>query len=88
VIFQSRLAALGMSHISEPVILFMLAVRPARRWLMSRPASVLSDPLPVALALALTAAWVTGSLGLPSMALADLVRWRVRPRNPALWKER
>jgi hypothetical protein len=42
----------------------------------------------VALALALTAAWVTGSLGLPSMALADLVRWRVRPRNPALWKER
>jgi len=68
VIFQSRLADLGMSHISEPVILFMLAVRPARRWLMSRPASVLSDPLPV--------------------ALADLVRWRVRPRNPALWKER
>jgi K+:H+ antiporter len=41
----------------------LLAVRPLLRWWMSR-GSPLSDPLPVALALALGSAWVTASLGL------------------------
>jgi K+:H+ antiporter len=42
----------------------LLAVRPALRWWIRRPGSVLSNQLPVALALALGSAWVTGSLGL------------------------
>ena len=42
----------------------LLAVRPALRWWISRRRSVLSNQLPVALALALGSAWVTTSLGL------------------------
>jgi Kef-type K+ transport system membrane component KefB len=42
----------------------LLAVRPALRWWISRPRSVLTSQLPVALALALGSAWVTASLGL------------------------
>lgn len=39
-------------------------VRPALRWWLARPATVLSSPVPVALVLALGSAWVTESLGL------------------------
>jgi Kef-type K+ transport system membrane component KefB len=42
----------------------LLLVRPALRWWISRSHSVLSNQLPVALALALGCAWVTASLGL------------------------
>jgi Kef-type K+ transport system membrane component KefB len=42
----------------------LLAVRPALRWWIERPGSVMSAQLPVALALALGSAWVTASLGL------------------------
>jgi Kef-type K+ transport system membrane component KefB len=42
----------------------LLVVRPALRWWMGRRSSVLSNKLPVALALALGGAWVTASLGL------------------------
>jgi Kef-type K+ transport system membrane component KefB len=44
--------------------IMLLAVRPALRWWISRPGSVLSNQLPVALILALGSAWVTASLGL------------------------
>ncbi|MEU4877001.1 cation:proton antiporter [Streptomyces sp. NPDC021608] len=39
-------------------------VRPALRWWLARPATLLSNPVPVALVLALGSAWVTESLGL------------------------
>jgi Kef-type K+ transport system membrane component KefB len=42
----------------------LLAVRPALRWWIGRRRSLLSNQLPVALALALGSAWVTASLGL------------------------
>lgn len=42
----------------------LLLVRPALRWWIRRSRSVLSNQLPVALALALGCAWVTASLGL------------------------
>jgi Kef-type K+ transport system membrane component KefB len=44
--------------------IMLLAVRPALRWWIRRPGSVLSNQLPVALILALCSAWVTASLGL------------------------
>jgi Kef-type K+ transport system membrane component KefB len=46
------------------VVIMLFAVRPALRWWITRQRSVLSNPLPVALALALGSAWVTASLGL------------------------
>jgi Kef-type K+ transport system membrane component KefB len=50
--------------ISSFTVFMLLVVRPAlRRW-VSRPRSVLSNQLPVALALAMGSAWVTTSLGL------------------------
>ena len=42
----------------------LLGVRPALRWWIERPGSVVSSQLPVALTLALGSAWVTASLGL------------------------
>ncbi|WP_369174961.1 cation:proton antiporter [Streptomyces sp. R28] len=56
-----------------PTVLALLAVfsaflfavvRPVLRWWLERPAAVMSDPVPVALVLALGSAWVTESLGL------------------------
>lgn len=56
-----------------PVALALLAafvafvlglVRPVLRWWLNRPATLLSDPVPVALVLALGSAWGTESLGL------------------------
>jgi Kef-type K+ transport system membrane component KefB len=46
------------------VAVMLLAVRPALLLWIRRPRSVLSNPLPVALVLALGSAWVTASLGL------------------------
>jgi Kef-type K+ transport system membrane component KefB len=46
------------------VAFMLLAVRPLLRWWMSQRYSLLSNPLPVAMALALGSAWVTASLGL------------------------
>ncbi|MGW2048375.1 cation:proton antiporter [Streptomyces sp. NPDC001858] len=44
---------------------FLLGVvRPALRWWLQRPATLLSNPVPIAMALALGSAWVTESLGL------------------------
>ncbi len=50
--------------VSGLIVIMLVAVRPALRWLINRPRSVLSNPLPVALALALSSAWVTATLGL------------------------
>lgn len=58
---------------SWPVALALLAgfvafvlglVRPLLRWWLERPATLLSNPVPAALVLALGCAWVTESLGL------------------------
>lgn len=69
-------ALVGTAHkpgIPWPVILILiscfaaimlLAVRPVLRWWIVRERSLLSNPLPVALALTLGSAWVTASLGL------------------------
>jgi Kef-type K+ transport system membrane component KefB len=46
------------------VAAMLLLVRPALRWWIARRGSLLSSPLPVALALALGSAWVTATLGL------------------------
>lgn len=46
------------------VAVMLLAVRPALRWWIGRPQSLLSNRLAVAMTLALGSAWVTASLGL------------------------
>ncbi len=46
------------------VALMLGAVRPVLRWWIRRPATVLSNQVPLALVLAVGSAWVTGSLGL------------------------
>jgi Kef-type K+ transport system membrane component KefB len=45
-------------------LIMLTAVRPALRWWMGRPGSVLASRITVALALTLGSAWVTASLGL------------------------
>ncbi len=45
-------------------VIMLRMVRPALRWWIARPRSVLSNQLPAAVALALGSAWVTASLGL------------------------
>jgi Kef-type K+ transport system membrane component KefB len=60
-------------HFSWPVMLLLtggfvavmlIAVRPALTWWTSRSQSLLSDPMLIAFALAMTSAWVTATLGL------------------------
>ena len=46
------------------VAVMLIVVRPALTWWTSRSQSLLSDPVPVAFALALASAWVTATLGL------------------------
>jgi Kef-type K+ transport system membrane component KefB len=46
------------------IILMLVVVRPALSWWTGRSQSVLSDPVPIAFALAMGSAWVTASLGL------------------------
>jgi Kef-type K+ transport system membrane component KefB len=46
------------------VAFMLLAVRPALRWWIRRPGAVLTNQLPVALALTLGSAWITAALGL------------------------
>ena len=50
--------------ISAFAAVMLLAVRPAVRWWIRRPQTVLANQLPVALGLTLGSAWVTASLGL------------------------
>ncbi len=81
------------SRFSWPVTLFLTAclvvvmlalVRPLLAWWLSRPQSVLVDPIPVAFVLALGCAWATGSLGLHPVFggfLAGLVMRGSRPAD-------
>lgn len=68
-------ALVGTGHSGRPwavtvlltvafIAAMLLLARPATRWWVTRRGSVLSDPVPVAMVLALGSAWVTASLGL------------------------
>jgi Kef-type K+ transport system membrane component KefB len=59
----------------------LVAVRPAVSWWTSRRQSLLSSPVPVAFALALASAWVTGALGLHPIFGAFLAGLTMRGRN-------
>jgi Kef-type K+ transport system membrane component KefB len=63
------------------VVVMLAAVRPAVSWWTNRRQSVLSDPLPVAFALAMASAWVTASLGLHPIFGAFLAGLTMRGRN-------
>jgi Kef-type K+ transport system membrane component KefB len=65
------------------VVVMLAVVRPAVSWWMSRSRSVLSSPVPVAFALAMTSAWVTASLGLHPIFGAFLAGLTMRGRNQA-----
>jgi Kef-type K+ transport system membrane component KefB len=63
------------------VAVMLAVVRPAvSRW-MNRPRSVLSSPVPVAFALALTSAWITAALGLHPIFGAFLAGLTMRGTN-------
>lgn len=46
------------------VVFMLVVIRPALRWWIRRPGSLLSNQVPLALVLAVASAWVTASLGL------------------------
>jgi Kef-type K+ transport system membrane component KefB len=78
------------SHFSWPVTLlltvcfvaFMLiVVRPALTWWTSQSQSLLANPVPVALALAMGSAWFTTTLGLQPVFGGFLAGLAMRPRN-------
>ncbi|MBV9379725.1 MAG: cation:proton antiporter [Streptosporangiaceae bacterium] len=59
----------------------LLAARPALAWWTGRSESVLSNPVPIAFALAMGSAWVTASLGLQPVFGGFLAGLTMRPRN-------
>ena len=59
----------------------LLVVRPAVTWWTNRSRSLLSDPVPVALALALGSAWVTATLGLQPIFGGFLAGLTMRART-------
>jgi Kef-type K+ transport system membrane component KefB len=63
------------------VAIMLFAVRPGLSWWTSRRQSLLSNPVPVAVALAMASAWVTSTLGLQPMFGAFLAGLTMRPRN-------
>jgi Kef-type K+ transport system membrane component KefB len=65
------------------VVVMLVAVRPAVSWWTNRRQSVLSSPVPIAFALALASAWVTGALGLHPIFGAFLAGLTMRGRNGA-----
>lgn len=65
-------------------LVMLFAVRPALAWWTSRSGSVLSNPVPIAFALAMGAAWVTASLGLQPVFGGLLAGLTMRPRSGAL----
>jgi Kef-type K+ transport system membrane component KefB len=78
------------SHFSWPVTLLLTAcfvafmlivVRPAVTWWTSQSQSLLANPVPVALALAMASAWFTTLLGLQPLFGGFLAGLAMRPRN-------
>lgn len=65
------------------VAVMLFAVRPALDKWTSRSESVLSDPVPIAFALAMASAWVTASLGLQPVFGGFLAGLTMRARNAA-----
>jgi Kef-type K+ transport system membrane component KefB len=65
------------------VVVMLVAVRPAVSWWTNRRQSVLSSPVPVALALAMASAWATGSLGVHPILGAFLAGLTMRGTNRA-----
>jgi len=65
------------------VAVMLIVVRPALAWWTSRPQSLLSDPVPVAFALAMASAWVTTMLGLQPIFGGFLAGLTMRARNGA-----
>jgi Kef-type K+ transport system membrane component KefB len=63
------------------VVVMLVAVRPALTWWTHRSGSILSDPVPVAFALAMGSAWVTASLGLQPVFGGFLAGLVMRARN-------
>jgi Kef-type K+ transport system membrane component KefB len=63
------------------VAVMLIVVRPALTWWTSRSQSVLANPVPVALALAMASAWVTTKLGLQPVFGGFLAGLTMRPRN-------
>jgi Kef-type K+ transport system membrane component KefB len=66
------------------VAAMLVLVRPAVTWWTGRSLSLLSDPVPVAFALALGSAWVTANLGLQPVFGGFLAGLVMRPRKGAL----
>jgi Kef-type K+ transport system membrane component KefB len=72
-----------LALIGSFVAVMLFLVRPVlTRW-ASRSKSLLSDPVPIALALALGSAWVTSELGLQPVFGGLLAGLAMRPRNGA-----
>ena len=65
------------------VVVMLVAVRPTVMWWTSRRQSVLSSPVPIAFALALSSAWITASLGLHPIFGAFLAGLTMRGTNRA-----
>jgi Kef-type K+ transport system membrane component KefB len=66
------------------VAAMLIVVRPVLAWWTSQSYSLLSDPVPVAFALALASAWVTSNLGLQPVFGGFLAGLALRPRNGVL----
>ena len=65
------------------VAAMLIVVRPALTWWTSRSQSLLANPVPLALALALGSAWITATLGLQPLFGGLLAGLAMRARNGA-----
>jgi Kef-type K+ transport system membrane component KefB len=63
------------------VAVMLIVVRPALTWWTSRSQSLLSNPVPIAFALAMASAWATTRLGLQPVFGGFLAGLTMRPRN-------
>ena len=66
------------------VAVMLIVVRPALAWWTGRSQSLLSNPVPVAFALALASAWVTSKLGLQPVFGGFLAGLTMRPAKGVL----
>lgn len=66
------------------VAFMLIAVRPALTWWTGRSQSLLSNPVPIAFALAMATAWATTRLGLQPVFGGFLAGLTMRPRKGAL----